>query len=234
MTIHQFPGSRDQSPGPRRSTPSRSGEPWADEDYTTLLRLAREDAPVEEVCRTLGRSRTAVQHRAKRLLPLDQRGTPGDRVLQHLGELARADEHYPWATHLAATPPPRPIVQHVHPAPLYAGVSGLDNRELVAAATTLALSPTTASTSDLARQVAVAVVDRNLTNRLWKATEDRTLELAGAFVELAGGRWGGKYREEVAWDHTYDEPPAYEPPTYDEPAYEPPSRWRRTEEEPPA
>lgn len=119
-------------------TINRSGEPWTDDDYLELMRLCRQDAPLDEVCHGLGRTPAAVQARAKRLLPLDQRGVPTDRVLTQLRTVLLADEDHDWAGCLAATPPPRPVVNHVHPPAVLTGIDGLQDDELLAMARALA------------------------------------------------------------------------------------------------
>lgn len=231
MTIHEFPRLVPQS---RARSAVRSGEPWTDDDYTTLLKMAREGDSDVGIADALQRSPSAVQVRAKRLLPLDQRGVPSERVIQHLGDLAKADDDYPWATHLAATPPPRPVVEHVHPPARYAGVEGLEDPELLPIAAAFAWGPMSVRDEDLASRIASMVVARGLSSTLRNMVEEDAYDFVGAFLDRAHGygapgwddsRWGGRgihpawggvpplWPEEPSWE---DEPP---PEERDEPPF---------------
>lgn len=133
MTIHQLPGTR-----PRRTSttpePRRSGEPWTTQDYELLVSRCREGASAAELAEALERKERPVLLRAKRLLPVDQRGMPEDAILQHLHRLLTKDADYDWAHHLAATPPPRPVVNHLPPPLVRRGIPGLEDEELLAIA----------------------------------------------------------------------------------------------------
>lgn len=218
MTIHEFP--RLVPPTTARR-PARSGEPWTDDDYTSLVRLAREGASTDAVAETLARSPSAVQARAMKLLPLDQRGVPGERVVQHLGDLARADEDYPWATHLVATPPPRPVVNHVHPPAQYDGVDGLDDNDLVAIAAAFAQLRGGVAGPEIASAIAIRVLDRGLQHQLRQALEERGPDLADGFLlepdQYSTARWGASTWGERRWGQRRDGYLGWaeEPPTDD-------------------
>ena len=83
--------------------PQRSGEPWTDEDYESLVHLCREGLDLTTLSQQLGRAPQSVRDRAKRMLPLDQRGVPGDRALTQLRKNLLDDPDYDWGRHLAAT-----------------------------------------------------------------------------------------------------------------------------------
>lgn len=119
---------------PREPRPARSGEPWSTDDYETLVGRCRAGASLAELAAALERSESAVVARAKRLLPVDQRGAPEDRVIPHLHQLLQEDDDYDWGHHLAATPPPRPVITHLHAPQVCRGIPGLSDRELLAVA----------------------------------------------------------------------------------------------------
>lgn len=133
MTIHHL-----SPPGPP-PRPPRSGEPWTDDDYEQLLDLCREGLTLPAAALRLGRSEAAVRGRAMKLLPVDERGTPQDRVLVQLRTHLEDEDEYDWRKHLAATPPPRPVINHVHPPAVLSGIEGLQDDELLAMASALAV-----------------------------------------------------------------------------------------------
>lgn len=128
------------SPPPPTPSPHRSGEPWVEEDYAAIVRACREqeDPTIETVADAVGRSPNALRARIKVLLPLDLRGGPAHLVPGQLRTALLADDAYDWQAHLMATPPPRPIVEHVHPPDVLTGTSGLEDDELLAMARGLA------------------------------------------------------------------------------------------------
>src|SRR5699024_8049127 len=147
--------------------PQRSGEPWTDDDYQILLQGCRAGLELSELSQRLQRSPNPVRERAKRMLPLDQRGVPGDRVLVQLRTNLLADPDYDWAHHLAATPPPRPIVNHVLPTPNYAGIPGLKDEELLVVAEALAQQRRPRTPDDhVGRALSREVAQRGLSNDL--------------------------------------------------------------------
>ena len=191
MTIHQIP---TPLPSPRH----RSGEPWTDDDYEELLRLYREGTDLAELSRRLGRSQAVVQARAKRLLPLDQRGVPSDRVLPQLRRNLLQVDDYDWQTHLAATPPPRPVVNHVHPPAVRTGIEGLQDHELLAMALALAQLPAPPwEDDDPVRACANEVARRGLENRLTSQAVDAARERVASF--LLRRFPGGTFYPEPPW-----------------------------------
>ncbi|NNG18379.1 hypothetical protein HJ590_02100 [Naumannella sp. ID2617S] len=184
------------------SRPRNHGQPYTDEDHEQLVKLAREGRDADAIAEALGRTRPVVLQRMRRLLPLDHRGCPTDRILSAL-RAAIAEPDYDWRTTVLLTPPPPP------PAPvqevLRTGLAGLDPDQLVRVTHAVAVSATPGSQDlldELAREVArqhlehrlVALHQRHLrrTNRGDLATDRDTAE-AWAAELLRGG----------------DEPPAY-------------------------
>lgn len=160
MTIRHLSEVRPPDP------PHRSGEPWTDEDYESLAHLCREGLDLTTLSERLGRAPQSVRDRARRMLPLDQRGVPGDRALTQLRRNLLEDPDYDWGHHLAATPPPRPVVNHVLPAPRYAGLIGLKDAELLVTAEALAQQRQLSETGRLLRVVADEIQQRGLGDAL--------------------------------------------------------------------
>lgn len=205
--------SEVRPPGP----PRRGGEPWTDDDYDTLVRLCREGLDLTELSQQLGRSPSPVRDRAKRMLPLDQRGVPGDRVLAQLRKNLLADPDYDWAHHLAATPPPRPVINHVLPAPRYAGIPGLEDHQLLVAAEAMAQRRLLDAEDHLAQVLANEVNRRGLADDLRSAAAvnarqrvDNLLDRA-TYAYDSADYWAMQEPEPVdrsgprGW--AYDEPP---------------------------
>lgn len=195
MTIPDRDETRPSSP------PRRSGEPWSDDDYQTLLRGCREGLGLTMLSQRLQRGPQPVRERAKRLLPLDQRGVPGDRVLTQLRQNLLKDPDYDWAHHLAATPPPRPIVNHVLPQPRYAGIPGLEDHELLATAQAVAQQGGASEPQDhLAHALAREVSRRNLDDALQDAAATHARQRAGQFLQGARSTYGkGWYHDGDDW-----------------------------------
>lgn len=173
--------SEVRPPGP----PHRSGEPWTDDDYETLVRLCREGLDLTELSRQLGRSPSPVRDRAKRMLPMDQRGVPGDRVLAQLRKNLLDDPAYDWGHHLAATPPPRPTVNHILPAPRYAGIPGLEDKELLASAEAMAQQHRLDEDEHLTHALAHEVHRRGLAERLRVTAGHHARQRVDAFLDRA-------------------------------------------------
>lgn len=179
--------SEVRPPGP----PRRSGEPWTDDDYDTLVRLCRQGLDLIELSQQLGRSPLPVRDRAKRMLPMDQRGVPGDRVLAQLRKNLLDDPDYDWAHHLAATPPPRPVINHVLPAPRYAGIPGLKDDELLVTVEALAQQRRLDEEDDLAHALANEVHRRGLADDLRSAAAVNARQRVDAFLEQSAYLYGG-------------------------------------------
>lgn len=160
------------TPGPSR--PSRSGQPWAEEDYQTLVRLCRDGADLDTIAHVLGRRDTSVLERARRMLPVDERGLPRDRALTQLRRRLE-DDGYDWAHQLTQSPSLPPM-----PAPLM-GIAGLDDSDLLAAAHNLA-TRNAANDPYLARDLAQEILRRGLKHRLRELAFERTKDCVGDFL----------------------------------------------------
>ncbi|MGD8148650.1 hypothetical protein [Ornithinimicrobium sp. Y1694] len=223
MTIHQFPGAQRPSQNSPAAT-TRSGEPWTDNDYELLLRLCGEGADLARVAAELRRTSAAVMSRAKRLLPLDQRGAPGDRVLTHLGELVTAEEDYDWRAHLVATAPPRPVVNHVHPPEIRKGIPGLESDELLAMGAALAqLRESEGSAHYLSQACAQEIVSRNLESDLQEVATGAAADRVEHFLLNACYPYSGT----DCWglSQRYDREGDYERPHSAFVDEEPPEDW---------
>lgn len=100
--------------------------------------------------------------RAKRLLPLDQRGVPDDRVIPHLHALLKDDANYDWAHHLAATPPPRPIINRLPAPQVRTGIPGLSDEELLTFAGLVVRLGGYSTTENLREELSWEVTSRDL------------------------------------------------------------------------
>ncbi|MGO0576727.1 hypothetical protein [Ornithinimicrobium panacihumi] len=171
--------------------PRRTGQPWTDDDYQTLLRLVRDGVEIEEIAEQLARSTTSVRMRAVRMLPVDQRGVPQDRAVEQLRKNLLADEDYEWEGHLASSPPPRPVVQCTHPPATLSGVPGLRDDELLVITRALATSPGLRTDRDPLRDEGVReecarqVVRRGLASELVTDVGHHASNQAEAFLALA-------------------------------------------------
>lgn len=204
-------------PSPRR--PTRSGEPWTDDDYETLVRLCAEGATLASVAEELGRGERAVLGRARRMLPLDERGLPDDRALARLRHHLREDPGYDWGTRLTESPPPRPV-EHTHVTVRRDGIPGLTDQDLLDVAELLVTGATTRVPAQ--REVLDEVLDRHLEDRLADRLGRRLVEAALSAVGLRSRReqafhdeWYGRHA--VGHD---DDPPSYgAAPPPDEPPW---------------
>jgi hypothetical protein len=207
------PSSRPAGTTPR---PARTGLPWTDEDYERLVGGCRRGTGLEPLAEELGRSWVAVLDRARRMLPVDERGLPRDRALPRLGELLEQDPAYDWAAALRTSPPPPPVERPVY---LRRGLEGLYPEELLEIAEVFVLE----------HRGGHRVRDRLLTRvraeGLWEdleATVGRTLVQRA--LEPGGtdpahdpwGSWGPASMDGVGW---IDEPPWHDAPRLaDEPS----------------
>ncbi|MHA7862552.1 hypothetical protein ACX1DX_14445 [Tessaracoccus sp. Y36] len=160
-------------PVPPSSAPDRRGEPWTDDDYRTMVTLCRQGAVIDELCQALGRTSQAVLGRVKRLLPMAERGAPGERVLAQLHKHLVSDDHYDWESHLAALPPPRPVINHVHPPDQLTGIPGLHDNELLLVAAALFQAGKHTPTGRLMDECASAIRRRNLVDRFIQEMVDQ-------------------------------------------------------------
>ena len=149
-------------PAPRR--PARSGEPWTEDDYVTLVRLCTEGADLATVAEALERRDTAVLNRTRRMLPLDERGLPADRALTQLRLHLEQEPGYDWAARLTESPPPRPV-QHTTYTVQRNGIPGLQDEELLDVAELVVTGASTRSGTQ--RQVLRAVLERRLEHTAW-------------------------------------------------------------------
>ncbi|GAA5158702.1 hypothetical protein [Ornithinimicrobium tianjinense] len=115
----------------------RSGQPWEQDDYETLVELCRQAQDAETIAAALGRTAATVMDRARRMLPVDERGLPRDRALHRLAEHLR-DPDYDWDAAMVRSAPPAPVEHRVYRRE---GVEGLRTDELLAVAELLALLP---------------------------------------------------------------------------------------------
>lgn len=109
------------------SSPPRSGQPWTDTEYEEIVTAAREGIDdIDEVARRLGRSPHPTLAKARRLLPVDERAAPVDRVLPLIrGHLT--DPSYDWRRVTLEEPPPRPVIA----PPALSGLPGLSATDLL-------------------------------------------------------------------------------------------------------
>lgn len=202
MTIHHLrgiPGGGQSEP-----EPARSGQPWTTDDYETLVKRCREGASVSELAQALDRSEFAVVTRAKRLLPADQRGAPQDHVITHLRRLLQEDADYDWGHHLASTPPPRPVVNHLPAPQVRRGIPGLSDHDLMTVAGLMVRLGEDPSTDPLRREVVSAIRTRRLPHELAIRLKDEVDLWVDVFL---WGRRASHYR-----DDSWDPPPPYDGP----------------------
>lgn len=188
--------------------PHKSGQPWTDEDYEQMVASVRDGNDVDIVAQTLQRPVTSIGPRLRRLLPVEERRCPGDRVLaaahRHL-----SDPAYDWASIMLLSEPPRPIQQP--PDVVNRGVAGLSNTELVSCAYALLclhhdVDPdllARLSREVHARRLEDRVAARRVEHLLHRSTESAVTrldadEVAWRWMHDAPG-WGS-----ARWDHDSD------------------------------
>lgn len=209
MTIHDLNATHRNPPlrpEPRPpQPPGRHGEPWTSEDYETLVRRCRAGDSLADLAVALQRREKSVVQRAKRLLPLEERGAPEDRVIPHLHSLLSQDEGYDWASHLAATPPPRPVITHLLPPEVRRGIPGLAREELLAVAGLIIRVGHDQSTAELWGDLAAEVERRDLAPRLREQVARASADRCADFQRESsyGPYWEshyGHYPEDRAYD----------------------------------
>lgn len=207
MTIHQLPGATpNQRPEPE---PRRSGQPWTTEDYETLVDRCRAGASLAELASVLERRESAVLPRAKRLLPLEQRGVPPDRVLPHLHRLLTEDLDYDWAHHLAATPPPRPVINYLPAPQVCRGIPGLSDEELLAVAGLAVRLGVDAAADDLrpalSSEIEMRDLDDELASTVARDAEWRLREFRAASRYVPYTQWDRRWDGDRRWDAKDDD-----------------------------
>lgn len=205
------PGLRaitDDNPTPSPPPPARSGEPWTDEDYERLVALLREGADHQGIAEGLQRPMSTVGVRVRRLLPVQERRCPADRVLVAArGHLS--DPAYDWRHVMLLSEPPRPPVAPPAPA-VREGVRGLDDADLITVAYSL-LRAFRDSETRLLREVAGEVEGRGIVHRLVRRRVDRLLHgndeaavmLLRSDVDRTAWEW---VMDAPAWRPRHDEP----------------------------
>lgn len=119
----------------RHAAPKRGGSPWTDDDHELLIHLVQEDERPPELASRLERSEQSVLQRLRRLLPLEHRGCPVDR-LYPAAQSAFADSNYDWKKTVLLSPAPRPVT--MGPTIERHGVEGLEDHDLTTIAFALA------------------------------------------------------------------------------------------------
>jgi hypothetical protein len=172
----------------RARRPSRSGQPWTDDDYEQMIALVREGHDLDDVADSLGRSPQAVTGKMRAVLPVDQRACPPDRVLPALRAEVTDDPAYPWADIVLQSPPPPPVVrQVVHRE----GVAGLEDDDLVTIAWAL-IACEGADDEVLAsvcREVHSRALTRRVTSRFARSLMRRTPPVMSDEAHEAAVRW---------------------------------------------
>ena len=179
------------------------------------MRRCRAGDSLAELAVALQRREKSVVQRAKRLLPLEERGAPEDRVIPHLHSLLSQNDCYDWASHLAATPPPRPVITHLLPPEVRRGIPGLSREELLAVAGLIIRVGHDQSTAELWGDLAREVERRDLAPRLReqvaRASADRCADFQreSSYRDIGYGAYWESHYEHYPEDPAYDdeEPP---------------------------
>jgi hypothetical protein len=131
---------------------------WTEEENEQVVALVRGGATLDAVAAQLKRSSTSVVSRMRRMLPLEHRSCPNDRVTIALHGHLR-DPDYDWQAQMLLTPPPRPVVQP--PSVIHRGLAGLPDDELVAVTHSVLLDDR-ATTAELRTRLVDEVRQRRL------------------------------------------------------------------------
>ena len=223
MSLHAFPGGRSVRP-------PRTGQPWTEEDYGTLVSACRDGLDLAAVAERLGRTELAVLDRARRMLPVDERGLPRDRALTRLQELLGRQEGYDWSAAMRQAPPPPPVEHRVYRRE---GLAGLQTAELLAVAEALVLQPLCDRRvrEEVLRRVEHRGLLDDLEQRLGARLVHRAQHGEDPYAdELRGGRWGVPTAPpEREWERPWcqDSCPVDEPEEVTEvaPQWEDPPWW---------
>jgi hypothetical protein len=179
-TVPPVPRPRPGHPG----RPSRSGQPWTDDDYERLVALVREGHGIARIADALDRTEGAVTPRLRALLPPEQRAILADRVLPTLRDHVRERPDYPWAEVMVTMPPPAPIVEEVvHRA----GIAGLESELLAEVAWAVLHCETAASAAvrQVCREAEARGLGRDLEERLATALQCRVPPVTPAEASYA-------------------------------------------------
>ena len=164
----------------RQRNRSRTGMTWTEEENVQLVALVRTGADLEAVAEGVQRSTTSVVSRLRRMLPLEHRSCPNDRVVIALRDHLR-DPGYDWPAQMLLTLPPRPVVSS--PAIVHEGLAGLVDDDLVTVAHSVLLDDRVA-TAELRGRLVDEVRQRRLANRVRQSHE----AYLATHRELAGFR----------------------------------------------
>ncbi|MGO1543910.1 MAG: hypothetical protein ACTHXA_06165 [Gulosibacter sp.] len=202
---------------------SRSGLPWEDRDYRAIIAAIGEGAnDIDEVARYTGRTTSSIMSKWRRLLPIEQRTAPRDRVIPLLrGHLE--DPNYDWQLATITDPPPPPIVR----PPAKTGLPGLELEDLEDIGFAVGLSAVVMP-DVLRERLGVEIVTRNLQHRIRDRRVEQLLTSPGSVISVAAAeaeantwisrvyasvsRYAGAlrpYRSEWDYGHSvreYDEP----------------------------
>ena len=175
--------------------PARTGLPWTDADYESLVRLCREGHTAEPLAAALGRTPVAVLDRARRMLPPGERDLPRDRTVTRLRELLQGDPSYDWSAAMCQAPPPPPVEHRVYAR---RGVAGLRQQELLGVAEVLALQPHggQAVREEVLRTVKRLGLTEELEHRVGRVAVGRALEAAEILGLPTSPGWDGP----LEWD----------------------------------
>lgn len=146
---------------------SRTGMTWTEEENERLVALVRAGQDLDAVADGVQRSSTSVVARLRRMLPLEHRSCPSDRVVIALRGHLR-DPGYDWQATMLLTPPPRPVVRS--PEIVRTGLAGLPDDDLVGVAHSVLLDDRSATAALRARLIE-EVGKRGLTRRVTRAHE---------------------------------------------------------------
>ncbi|WP_275003827.1 hypothetical protein [Promicromonospora iranensis] len=146
---------------------SRTGTTWTEEENEQVVALVRSGADLDAVADGVRRSSTSVVARLRRMLPLEHRSCPNDRVVLALREHLR-DPDYDWQGQMLLTLPPRPVVNP--PAIVREGLAGLADDDLVTVAHSVLLDDRVA-TADLRGRLVAEVKQRGLADRVGQSHE---------------------------------------------------------------
>jgi len=159
---------------------SRTGTTWTEEENEQLVALVRGGADVDAVAHEVRRSSTSVVARLRRMLPLEHRSCPNDRVVIALCDHLR-DPDYDWQGQMLLTLPPRPVINP--PAIVHEGLAGLPDDDLVAVTHSVLLDDRVA-TADLRGRLVDEVKQRRLGDQVGRSHE----AYLATHRELAGFR----------------------------------------------
>jgi hypothetical protein len=146
---------------------SRSGQPWTEEENEQLVALVRSGSELDAIADRVRRSSTSVVSRLRRMLPLEHRSCPNDRVVIALRGHLR-DPGYDWQAIMLLTPPPRPVVRS--PEIVRTGLAGLPDDDLVGVAHSVLLDDRSATAALRARLID-EVGKRGLARQVTRAHE---------------------------------------------------------------